>query len=116
MDLIQRVQLLTKDASGRTVVKETTQRAVDVEYYRDIKPLLQRSCVPCHSKSGTAQAGLVLNTALVNGWTSATAGERSERAVWHQAGDQQWRMAADERLTLCAYVPIAAQPAGVEGV
>ena len=53
--------LLRKDEKGRTVVKDVSARAVDVEYYRDIKPLLGRSCVKCHAKGGTAEAGLVLD-------------------------------------------------------
>ena len=43
--------------------------AVDVEYYRDIKPILQRSCVKCHSRKGKAAAGLVLDDdTLVGGY------------------------------------------------
>lgn len=36
-------------------------RWLDVEYYRDIKPILERSCVQCHSVSGPAAANLVLD-------------------------------------------------------
>ena len=54
--------LLSEDLnSGDTILTTQNTGAVDVEYYPDIKPILQRSYVPCHSLSGTAQAGLVLN-------------------------------------------------------
>jgi hypothetical protein len=40
-----------------------------VEYYRDIRPLLQRSCVQCHSKAGPQEADLVLDdSSIVNGF------------------------------------------------
>jgi hypothetical protein len=68
-DLTTQTPLLTKDAAGNTTVKQAGHLMVDVEYYKDIKPILQRSCVQCHSKSGAAAAGLVLDdTTLVNGY------------------------------------------------
>ena len=69
-DLFATTPLLTKDAEGEPAVAETTKRAVDVEYYRDIKPILNRSCVGCHTeKNGvTPAAQLVLDdTTMVNG-------------------------------------------------
>lgn len=68
-DLTAQTPLLTKGVSGNTVTRNAGRLIADVEYYRDIKPILQRSCVQCHSKTGTAAAGLVLDdTALVNGY------------------------------------------------
>jgi hypothetical protein len=68
-DLTTQTPLLSKDASGNPIVKQAGRLVVDVEYYKDIKPILQRSCVQCHSKSGNAAAGLVLDdTAIVNGY------------------------------------------------
>ena len=68
-DLTSHAPLLTKDSAGNTTVRTASGAVVDVEYYRDIRPILQRSCVPCHSKTGTAAAGLVLDdTTLVNGY------------------------------------------------
>ena len=60
-DLARSTPLLSKDAAGNTIVKSKSIGAVNVEYYRDIKPILQRSCVPCHSRNGAAEAGLVLD-------------------------------------------------------
>jgi hypothetical protein len=68
-DLTKTTPLLSKDASGKTILRTRPFGAVDVEYYRDIKPILQRSCVKCHSKNGLAEAGLVLDDEqLVNGY------------------------------------------------
>src|SRR5579871_232961 len=68
-DLTKQTPLLTKDSSGNTAVKNAGRLMVDVEYYKDIQSILQRSCVQCHSKSGTAAAGLVLDdTTLVDGY------------------------------------------------
>jgi hypothetical protein len=68
-DLTTQTPLLSKDSSGNTIVKSAGRLVADVEYYKDIKPILQRSCVQCHNKSGTPAAGLVLDdTALVNGY------------------------------------------------
>jgi len=53
--------LLTRGPNGRATVETRPTRVVDVEYYRDIKPLLERSCVPCHSLNGRQEAGLVLD-------------------------------------------------------
>ncbi len=59
-DLIRQNPLLTKDAQGNPAIREITG-VTDVEYYRDIKPILERSCAGCHSVSGNAAAGLVLD-------------------------------------------------------
>lgn len=54
--------LLAKDDKGRMIARKQTEGAIDVEYYRDIKPIFQRSCVKCHTKENkNAPAGLVLD-------------------------------------------------------
>ncbi len=60
-DLANTTPFLTKDVNHQPVINTLSQGAMDVEYYRDIKPILQRSCVGCHSKEGTHAAGLVLD-------------------------------------------------------
>jgi hypothetical protein len=60
IDLTTMVTLLTKDSEGQTTVRTNPPGAVNVEFLRDIRPLLQRSCVPCHSTTN-AQANLVLD-------------------------------------------------------
>jgi hypothetical protein len=69
-DLTAKTPLLTaqeKDESGK---QWDTDRATglrfadgpqDVEYLRDVRPILQRSCVACHSSQGQPAAGLVLD-------------------------------------------------------
>jgi hypothetical protein len=70
-DLTRQTPLLTsraKDQSGRQwdAASETglrfEDRIVDVEYWRDVRPILQRSCAACHSKNLKEPAGgLVLD-------------------------------------------------------
>ena len=66
-DLANTTPLLAKDGGGETVVIESSDRAAEAEYYRDIKPILQRSCVPCHSVNGVQEAGLALDDETVVG-------------------------------------------------
>src|SRR5690606_35826580 len=72
-DLTHDVPLLTDkagDTSGKrwdieqtTGLRKTAATVVNVEYHRDIVPILQRSCVACHSEQDGKQpaAGLVLD-------------------------------------------------------
>jgi hypothetical protein len=54
-DLGAATPLLTLAASGDPGLRSEAVAAVNVEFLRDIRPLLQRSCVSCHS--GGAPAG-----------------------------------------------------------
>jgi hypothetical protein len=87
-DLTQRTPLLTAkkdDQSGKQwdLKGETglrfTNGVKDVEYHRDVKPILERSCFACHSKSKEKPAGnLVLDDdKLVQGprWDMGNAGQ-----------------------------------------
>lgn len=62
----------SRTAAGRGAVPIadlSRTKPIDVEFLRDIQPILQRSCSGCHSKSGRAEAGLVLDDdALINGY------------------------------------------------
>jgi hypothetical protein len=75
-DLVTRTPLLTvkgADQSGRRwdtddstglrfAEREGRPRFADVEYLRDVRPILQKSCVACHSRRrGTVAAGLDLD-------------------------------------------------------
>lgn len=66
-DLAHATPLVAKDLNGDPIVWTVDSGAVDVEYYRDIKPILQRSCVQCHSINGPAEAGLVLDDESIVG-------------------------------------------------
>ena len=78
VDLTTTTPLLTL-SGGLT---EQSGGAVDVEYYRDIKPILQSRCVQCHT-GGNAKGGLNLDQSqLVEGyektwWVLAKADERT---------------------------------------
>jgi len=60
VDLTTMVTLLSKSPTGETLVKTNPPGAVNVEFLRDIRPVLQRSCVPCHS-AANPQGNLVLD-------------------------------------------------------
>jgi hypothetical protein len=67
-NLALRTPLLSKDDAGQPTIVEHTERAVDVEYYRDIKPILQRSCVGCHSGTAPAAQLNLGDTSIVSGY------------------------------------------------
>ena len=67
-DLTASTPLLSKDSSGNPVVKIQPGGAVDVEYYRDIKPILQRSCIACHSGTDAASKLIFDDEELVDGY------------------------------------------------
>ena len=56
-DLTQQTPVMTLNAAGEVLQKYLTPRVLDVEFHRDIKPMLQRSCVSCHAGT-SAPAGL----------------------------------------------------------
>ena len=63
VDLTQRaVPLLTRDADGNPATRAVPGGVVDVEFVRDVRPILQRSCVACHTRSSANPPGnLVLD-------------------------------------------------------
>jgi hypothetical protein len=66
-DLSKTTPLLSKDAQGNPSLREVNAPLVTVEFLRDIRPILQRSCVPCHTGS-SAPGNLRLDvTSLVDG-------------------------------------------------
>ncbi|NJL27129.1 MAG: hypothetical protein HC897_04200 [Thermoanaerobaculia bacterium] len=68
-DLVHTTPLITRTAGGQNGVEVVPAPAVDVEFYRDIRPLLQRSCISCHTATNPTPPGnLVLDDrALSNG-------------------------------------------------
>jgi hypothetical protein len=62
VDLVHETPLLTRDSAGDPAVRVENSGVVDVEFYRDIRPLLVRSCVPCHTQNDPDPPGdLVLD-------------------------------------------------------
>jgi hypothetical protein len=57
-DLTRSVPLLTKNPSNETVLRtNVASGAYNVEFLRDIRPLLQRSCTPCHTTNNASPPG-----------------------------------------------------------
>jgi hypothetical protein len=66
IDLAATTPLVTHDGTGGPTLRMVAVGVVDVEFYRDIRPLLTRSCVPCHT--GTSPPGnLALDDTTVSG-------------------------------------------------
>jgi hypothetical protein len=54
--------LLTQTIAGEPALRTEDAGVVNVEFYRDIRPLLQRSCVQCHTQNAqNPPGGLVLD-------------------------------------------------------
>jgi hypothetical protein len=56
-DLTAMLTLLTKDTNGAPTLKTNPPGAANVEFLRDIRPVLQRSCIPCHTKTNALPPG-----------------------------------------------------------
>jgi uncharacterized protein (TIGR03437 family) len=57
-DLTQTTPLLRVDGSVNPGVTESSERFATIEYFRDIRPILQAKCASCHSSDGiTIPAG-----------------------------------------------------------
>ncbi len=67
-DLSKQTPLLTKNQSGQVDLAVNNQPLANVEFLRDIRPILQRSCVSCHSGGDSAPGKLDLSdTSMVGG-------------------------------------------------
>ncbi len=66
-DLARTTPLLTRDALGNPGLRVVQAPVVNVEFYRDIRPLLQRSCVSCHTGSNPPGNLRLSDTALDDG-------------------------------------------------
>ena len=61
-DLAEITPLLTRDSQGEPDLQIVDSALVNVEFYRDIRPILQRSCVTCHTRFASPVPGrLVLD-------------------------------------------------------
>lgn len=68
-DLVNSTPLLTQEAVNQPDLRTENSGVANVEFYRDIRPILGRSCVQCHTQNSANPAGnLVLDDlALVDG-------------------------------------------------
>ena len=61
-DLGSVTPLITHDAAGNPTLRTVAAGVVNVEFHADVRPLLQRSCVPCHTRMNPTPPGnLVLD-------------------------------------------------------
>ena len=69
VDLTESTPLIAHDANDQPIVAQHNARSVDVEYFRDVQPILQRRCISCHSGGGAAgQLDLNADGTLISGW------------------------------------------------
>ena len=63
--LLTKVRTIRSEATGeaeRSALRHVNRGVLNVEYFRDVQPILKRSCVACHSKNREKPAGnLVLD-------------------------------------------------------
>lgn len=64
-DLVTGTPLLTHDVSGQPALRVEPAGVVDVEFYRDIRPLLQRSCAGCHTRAAKPGNLVLDDTSIV---------------------------------------------------
>ena len=58
INLNESTPLVTRDSNGNNDIDDVPQSLVDIEFYQDIRPLLQQHCISCHN--GTEQAGALV--------------------------------------------------------
>jgi hypothetical protein len=67
-DLSQQTPIIAHDAQGDPILNVLAQSRVDVEFLRDIRPLLVRSCIGCHTATDPDPPGdLVLDDYSLQG-------------------------------------------------
>lgn len=66
-DLSQDTPLLTREPDGTPGLAVAHVPVANVEFLRDVRPLLQRSCVPCHTGGVAAPGRLDLSDTSVSG-------------------------------------------------
>lgn len=65
-DLSTATPMITLNSNGDNGVDEVQQKVVDVEFFQDIRPLLQAECVSCHNDSQMAGQLDLSDLTLVN--------------------------------------------------
>jgi len=119
-DLVTETPLLTRDASGNPGLRFVPGGVVDVEFLRDIRPILQRSCVSCHTKNDPTPPGdLVLDDlATVDGLAGDYARLAADQdanfgypplvgyqgdGLWRQTNASRWVRAFQSRRSLLVW-------------
>jgi hypothetical protein len=82
-DLTEATPLLTAHAQGDPALRVEPAPSVDIEFVRDVRPILQRSCVACHTKNVASPPGFLVPEpapcALGGAGLSALVSLRAER-------------------------------------
>lgn len=66
-DLLAGTPMISQDIDGNLVLEQRPEPVVDVEFLRDIRPILQGHCVQCHNASDAAGNLNLAETTLVDG-------------------------------------------------
>lgn len=66
-DLSVETPILSQDGGGNPTLIELADPVVDVEFLRDIRPILQRSCIQCHNATDNAGELVLDDLALYDG-------------------------------------------------
>ncbi len=96
VDLVHATPLLTADQDGAPTTRVEAVPSTTVEFLRDVRPLLQRSCTPCHTKNAANPPGnLVLDDLVMTGGVpgdyARLADDRSARWGYPPVGPSSWR-------------------------
>ena len=68
VDLVRATPLLTQAPNGQPGLRTLNAGVANVEFYRDIRPILQRSCAGCHTAANPTPPGnLVLDDSFKDG-------------------------------------------------
>ncbi len=65
VDLSTSTPLITRDELGNNGIDDVATSVVDVEFYQDIRPLLQSKCISCHNASQQAGQLVLDDTAII---------------------------------------------------
>lgn len=102
-DLSKVTPLVSHDTNGSPTLRVESRPVVDVEFYKDVRPILQRSCVGCHTGSRPDPPGqLVLDDARMYPIPEARFDAGS-----NQAPGDYMRLAADDQAQW-GYKPVIA--------
>ncbi|MBL8142002.1 MAG: hypothetical protein JNM38_12865 [Acidobacteria bacterium] len=90
-DLSKVTPLVSHDQAGQPSLTVVPSAVVDVEFYRDIRPILQRSCVSCHTRASANPPG----TLVLDDYTMHTIPELRYNGGSTTAPGDYMRLAAD---------------------
>lgn len=86
--------LVTRDTGGNNGLNNLQQPLVNIEFYRDIRPILQSKCISCHNTSqeaGNLVLGVLPNTSLEDDYMRLADDERAEFGYPPVISNGTWR-------------------------